>query len=109
MRILLNEIIIGLAIGAILFIVIAMIMLLKLKFFEKETAGNAISLVVVGLFFYLIMAIADVLNYLSIFDGIYDVSTYINLELINNVISFFVAPLIIICFIAAIFVMRENY
>ena len=101
----LNEIIIGLAIGTLIFILIAIIVLIKLKRFESDEARNALNLFVVGLVFYFAMALFDVLSYIGVLGNI-DTYGYVNIGIANNIAAFAIAPLILICFIAAVFALR---
>ena len=103
----LNEIIIGLGIGIVFFIIIAMLIIMKLKRFETEGSKNVLNLVFIGMIFYMITVIVELLNYIDIFGGNY-IGNYIDLSLMNDISMFAAAPLILICFMAAVFVLREH-
>ena len=104
--ILLNELIIGLSIGTLVLVFASILMILKLKRFESENVFSTINLVLAGLVLYMALLVIDALNYIDIFTGLGGILGY--LPALNSISGIFIMPLITVCFMAAIFILRDS-
>ncbi len=103
---LLNELIIGLSIGTAFLALVSMLIIMKLRKFEIDELKGILSLVVIGIAFYFMLAVIDIMHYFSMFGGAYDILYYVGI--LNTIASIVISPLIAISFLAAVFILRDN-
>ena len=104
MIILLNELIVGLGIGTLIFIFIGILTAIKLRSFESESTRKILNVVATGIALYSALVIVDVLNYLDIL-GVKPLAGY--LPMMNNISALIIAPLFAAMILAAVLILRD--
>ena len=104
MIILLNELIVGLGIGTLMFIFIGILAAIKLRSFESESTSKVLNMIAAGIALYSALAIVDVLNYLDIL-GVKPLAGY--LPMMNNIAALIIAPLFAAMILAAVLILRD--
>jgi hypothetical protein len=103
----LNEIILGLSIVSFILLIGVIILLVKLKKFENKRIINIFNLFLVALFFIFLISIMDTLYYLWITPYIGPFLESINFIVLNNITTLVFIPLVVICFLVAVFLTKE--
>lgn len=103
---LLNELIIGLSIGTAFLALVSMLIIMKLRRFETDKLKGILSLVVIGIAFYFMLEVTDIMNYFNMFGSAYNLSYYAGI--LNTIASIVISPLIAIFFLAAVFILRDS-
>ncbi len=93
-------IMLGLSIFAFVFLLISVVLMVRLK---KQEIHDVVLLFSAGLVFIAIVSLVDILFYI---DRIFEVS-FINMSLLIIGVKLVIVPLAALCFLAALFVLKE--
>jgi len=95
-----DGIMLGLSIFTCVFLIVSLILVLKLR---KKEIQDVSLLFSAGLVFVIVAGLGDILNYV---DRVFNIS-FMSLELLSNGITLVIVPLAALCFLAALFVLKD--
>jgi len=95
-----DGIMLGLGIGSLVFLVISIILLFSLR---KLEITNVINLFLAGL---ILMAVVSIFDILVFSEKVFGFGMDVNF--LMNIVSIFIVPLIALCFLAALFVLKDS-
>lgn len=91
----------GLSIFIFLFLIASLILVINLK---KKEITDVVLLFAAGLVFIIIVSLVDILLYVNETFGV----SFISMDLLVNGINLVVVPLAALCFLAALFVLKDH-
>jgi len=95
-----DGIMLGLSMFTCIFLIISLVFVLRLR---KKEIQDVVLLFSAGLVFVIVAGLGDILVYA---DGVFNIS-FMSLELLTNGINLVIVPLAALCFLAALFVLKD--